>query len=75
MIIGSLFAAVIKDLNFKKKTYDWMQVSEEVKIYEKYLTQSIIFPVEENTFSQYCFFHKQIWLHRKFYRVCVQNSM
>jgi hypothetical protein len=31
VIIGSLFATVIQDLNFKTHfTYDWMQVSEAV---------------------------------------------
>jgi hypothetical protein len=65
MTIASLFAVVIQNLNLKTQfTYDWMQIREEVKIYEKHLTQSIIVPVEENTLSQYCSFFKQIWLHR-----------
>jgi len=33
VIIPSLFAVVLQDLNFKTQfTYEWMQVSEEVKI-------------------------------------------
>jgi len=57
MIIASLFAIVIQNLNLKTQfTYDWMQMSKEVKICEKHLTQNIIVPVEENTLSQHFLF-------------------